>query len=162
MSLIVGENSYVDVHQADELIHGRFMTSSKERTYWDSLTNGDKEIILVSTTEKYDKDNLLFKGRKATANQNLQFPRLTNCGNTVEVPVQVVVGYILMGIYDNIIGTSDEAQLQLNGVKSFADGSGARIEFGGTSDLSQQYSKNSLGLYNNVFDIYIKQYTDCV
>lgn len=157
--MVVGVDSYISVDNADKLIRSRFMSSSKERKFWDGLDLEDKEIIIVSTTEQYDTDTMLYKGRKKDANQPLQFPRLDNYGNIIEVPERVILGYILIGIYDNIISQSDEATLKLSGVKSFADGSGARIEFGGASDISQEYTKNSMGIFNGLFNKYIKQYT---
>lgn len=160
--IVVGENSYIDVTEADRLIASRYMSRSKEKKFWDSLSNEDKECLIISATEKYDTDNMLFKGRKALAIQKLQFPRFDKLGVLVQVPDKVLVCYLLMGIYDCIIGDSNEAYLQLSGVKSFADGSGARIESGSDSTMSNEFVKNSLGIYNGVFNKYIKEFTDIV
>lgn len=161
MSLIIGENCYTDIEQADDLIHKYFLSSSNIRKIWDELNNNDKEIVILSATINYDKDSMLYIGRKKYSDKTLQFPRYIH-GKTVECPERIKLGILVCGIYD-IMGNNynmDEFEaLKLSGVKSFADGSGARVEFGDKSSINNNYVKNSLGIRTELFNSYFKQYT---
>lgn len=128
MEIIVGQNSYVTVAEADEIIASRFMSISNERKLWNSLSEEDKGILIVTTTEKYDNDNMMYKGTKVAIEQALQFPRIIN-SKMVDCPETIKAGLIMQCIKDLIADNSEEESLKNMGVKSFADGSGARIEF---------------------------------
>lgn len=167
MELVVGTNCYTDVEQANQLIADNFMSSSPIKKMWDSLENSDKTILIYSNTKICDKDSMLYKWFKQSADQPLQFPRVMGCnGQVIECPDLVKLGILVQGIRSVIetTGSSDNfTALQASGVKSFADGSGARIEFASSSDLKgTDNNKNSLGIYNGVFKQYFKEYTEFV
>lgn len=162
MELIVGTNCYTDIEQANQLIADYMLSSNPIRKMWEELNNNDKKTIILSSTMKYDNNNMLYKGEKQNKDQSLQFPRIEKCG-IVECPERVKIGLLVQGIREliNESATNGEYEvLQASGVKSFADGSGARVEFANASDLiGSNNSRNEIGLYNNVFRTYFKQYT---
>lgn len=147
MELVIGQNSYMTVAEADEIVTSNFISTSTERKLWNSLDEADKAVIIVSTTTKYDTDAMIYKGSKASRDQKLQFPRNIH-NRVVECPDTIKIGLILQALNDLIADSSEEADLKLQGIKSFADGSGAKIEFSETS-------KNSVcGLNRNIWHRY--------
>lgn len=154
MRLVVGDNCYFDVAEADEIMQSRFISTNKLRKLWDSLTDSDKEVIILSTTEKYDSDSFEYSGVKKDVEQSLQFPRL-DFGNIVECPNKIKTGLLVQGLTDLSEADSEEITLRESGVKSFSDGSGAKIEF--DNDHSK---KNKLNICNNVWSLYFSDYSD--
>ena len=135
MELVIGQNSYMTVAEADEIVTSNFISTSTERKLWDSLDESDKAVIIVSTTTKYDSDSMLYKGSKVSKEQKLQFPRNIH-NKVVECPDTIKIGLVLQALNDLRANSSEEAELKLQGVKSFADGSGAKIEFSETNKNS--------------------------
>ena len=152
MGLVVGQNSYMTVADADEIVTSNFISTSTERKLWNSLDENDKAVIIVSTTTKYDTDAMIYKGNKLSREQKLQFPRNIH-NRVVECPDTIKIGLILQALNDLRADSSEEADLKLQGVKSFADGSGAKIEFSETS-------KNSVcGLDINIWHRYFSMWS---
>ena len=135
MELVIGQNSYMTVAEADEIVTSNFISTSTERKLWDSLNESDKTVIIISTTTKYDTDAMIYKGSKVSKDQKLQFPRTIH-NKIIECPNAIKIGLILQALNDLRADSSEEADLKLNGIKSFADGSGAKIEFSETSKNS--------------------------
>lgn len=163
MDLVVGTNCYTDISQANELISEYMLSTNTIRVMWESLQDNDKKTIILNATMKYDNDAILYKGRKQSKDQSLQFPRVENCSDVVECPERIKIGLLIQGIKELIAEQSESGDfsiLQSSGVKSFADGSGARIEFASANEMvGNNNVKNELGLYNSVFKTYFKQYT---
>ena len=158
MSLVIGENCYVGVDGANDLIHGSFMNNSNIRKFWDELNNEDKEIIIESSTNLYDTDRMLYSGKKVDGSQHLQYPRINWSGAVIEAPKKIILGYLVQYLTDRINEGSDFGGMQLDGVKSFADGSGAKIEFDSSSTISNN-NKNSLGISKSIWDKYFKEFS---
>ena len=68
IAIEVNINSYVSIIEADLIIEGIF--DNKE---WESLTNEQKTVALINAAKKID--NMYFKGKKLSDNQEMQFPR---------------------------------------------------------------------------------------
>ncbi len=155
MELVVGQNSYMTVAEADEIIASRFISTSNERKLWNSLLEEeeDKSILIITTTEKYDNNTMLYKGIKRDVEQALQFPRVIE-GKIVECPETIKVGLIMQCIKDLVADSSEEESLKNMGVKSFADGSGARIEFSDTS------TSNALNIDNKIWKQYFSEWSE--
>lgn len=153
MSIVVGQNSYMTVADADLIVSSRFMSISKERKLWDSLSEEDKDILIVSTTEKYDNNTMMYKGVKKDTEQALQFPRIIN-NKEVECPEAIKAGLIVQCIKDLIADSSEEESLKNIGIKSFADGSGARIEFSDTS------TSNVINIDNKIWKQYFSDWSE--
>lgn len=153
MALIVGENAYCTVEEANTLIADNCMSTSKEVEIWSKLNNKDKEILIISATQKYDNNTLNYKGIKFDKNQSLEFPRLVN-GVKIECPDDVALGYIILGLSDYSQSNSQFNELMDSGVKSFADGSGARIEFDTDSLNKNKYNIGTNKIISTYFDKY--------
>lgn len=91
--LVINENSYVTVEEADNYITSHFLSDDEYRVKWISLSVEDKETCLIRSTQALD--NLKYIGRKKGA-QKLQFPRIMNIGAFGYVPTLYVSQY-----YDN-------------------------------------------------------------
>lgn len=150
MGLVVGQNSYVTVAEADEIIASRFRSTSKERLLWNSLDENDKAVVIIDTTEKYDNDSMLYKYRKAEVNQPLQFPRIMDTGSIVECPEIIKVGLLVQAILDIEAEDSEEKQLVRNGITKYKI-KDAEVTF---KDTAFNIDKNSVGLNAEVWSRY--------
>jgi hypothetical protein len=157
--LVVGENSYCTVEEATQLIHDRFMSNNSIRKFWDDLDNSDKETLLVGSTLKYDNDVMLYKGIKQSESQSLQFPRINNYGVVEQCPDNIKLGIIIQGCRDSISEGSTEQEMINSGVKSFADGTGARIEFATTASGNGTAAKTYNGINRDLWIHYFAQYS---
>lgn len=68
VNLVVGENSYVDVAEADEYFAGRLDADA-----WEGSDTDTKAKALITATRRIDMQRL--RGKKADPKQKLQFPR---------------------------------------------------------------------------------------
>ena len=111
MSIIVGENSYIDIGGADEYFENRLHVGS-----WGETDNSTKEAALKQATRTIDR--LLLKGRKTTDTQELAFPRYPD----TEVPeaVKEACCEIALALLER--GNSQRRKLQQEGVQSFSLG----------------------------------------
>ena len=96
---------------------------------------------------------MMYKGVKKDTEQALQFPRIIN-NKEVECPEAIKAGLIVQCIKDLIADGSEEESLKNMGVKSFADGSGARIEFSDTATC------NSLNIDNKIWKQYFSDWSE--
>lgn len=155
MEIVVGQNSYFSVAEADEIIASRFRSTSKEKQIWDSLNEIDKTIVIISTTEKYDNDNMLYKYKKAEVNQPLQFPRMMDNGNIIECPEIIKVGLLIQAILDIEEDDSEEKQLVRNGITKYKI-KDAEVDF---KDTAFNIDKNSVGLNTEVWNRYFSMWS---
>ena len=157
MSLIIGTNAYADVNAYDDLIASRFMSTNPIRVFWESLSNEDKECLIVGSTLKYDRDSFNYKGYKQDRTQPLQFPRLLNSDDVISCPDNIKLGIVLQGCKDALSEGTTEGEMYENGIKSFADGTGARIEFASSSDGLAAKTSNGINrdIWMNYFDDYV-------
>lgn len=165
MGIVVGTNSYITVQEADQLIAEYFTSSNPIRVFWGTISNdSDKESIIISSTKKFDRDSMCYKWFKQDINQPLQFPRVDIHKNVIECPEDIKLGLLLQGIKTNMMDKYNEYQeLKAQGVKQFADGSGAKIEFFDTFQTKDiDTSMLSNGMYKLVYDQYFADYIDTV
>ena len=111
MSITVGENSYIDIEEANEYFAGRLHA---ER--WGETSDADKEKALRQATKEIDRQ--LLKGRKATDTQELAFPRYPD----TEIPeaVKEACCEIALALLER--GNSQRRKLQQEGVQSLSLG----------------------------------------
>lgn len=158
--LVVGTNSYMTIDEANDIIDSLVSTDSLV-SLWNNLSDKDKEAIIINVIEKYDNDKMEYIGVKKDKNQNLQFPRILENGDILECPYKIKKGLLLQGLSDLNNSTSAfgvEQTLRANGIKQFADGSGASITFSDASDTNI-YVVGS-GLNKNLFDMYFSDYSN--
>ena len=155
MELIVGQNSYMTVAEADELIQYLPFNDSC-RKLWESLENNEKTSVIISSTFMYDKDSMEYKGIKKNKEQNLQFPRIYN-DNEIECPFDIKLGLLVIGLSDISSNDSEEESLRKAGIKSFADGSGAKMEF---VENFKTTHVNSIGIDKDIWKRYFEKYSN--
>ena len=110
-TITVGENSYIDIEEADEYFAGRLHAES-----WGQADDETKEKALKQATREIDRQPL--KGRKTETSQTLAFPRYPDS----EVPetVKEACCEIALALLER--GNSQRRKLQQEGVQSFTLG----------------------------------------
>lgn len=164
MAIVVGEDSYITVQQASQLLNDYFMNDDPLVLKWEELAHNTddryREKLLKNVHRKYDEDSFFYKGRKQVATQKLQFPRVDNFGNVIQCPEDIKIGLLIMGLRELINADSEELKIKELGVKSFKDGSGASVEFGSDKELKNSTtSKNEFGIYRDIWRQYFSKYT---
>lgn len=128
MEIIVGTNSYFTLAECENIIANNFMSMDSKRIFWNTLSDNDKQVLIVYTHKKIDKDAMCYLGVKADKSQNLQFPRIIDdC--LVECPYDIKVGTVLAMLDFATKAVSNEEKLKELGIESYSDGSGASIKF---------------------------------
>lgn len=158
MGLIVYENSYMTLEEANDIVSKSFLSSSKERQFWDGLTDSDKEILIINATDQVDVQQSAFRGNKVNSKQNMEWPRVIN-GNNTDTPYSIKKGILLNIIKQNLLSMTDEGKLIAMGVKSFADGGGAKIEFNTESTSSSEWITNKVGIFKNIWKTYFSDWS---
>lgn len=154
MELIVGQNSYMTVAEADEIITSRFRSTSKERQLWNNLGD-DKAVVIMSATDKYDNDNILYKYKKVDAKQNLQFPRIDDNGNIIECPEEIKKGLLLQALIDIDEEDSEEIQMIKKGVTKYKI-KDSEVDY---SSNASNINRNSFGFDNDIWNRYFSNFT---
>lgn len=96
---LTNANSFVSIEYADDYF------SARNVTQWASLTDHEKEVLLIKATD-YVNASYKFRGKKSTQAQALSFPR-TNCIDND--------GYKVEGVPNNLKDAVCEASILLNG-----------------------------------------------
>lgn len=156
MELIVGENSYMTLEEANDLIKQTFISKDNNRVFWDSLSDDDKITLIINNTELIDGNNMLYKGNKLNVGQLMQFPRKDRYGNVIECPKRIKIGLLMQALKDSVVNGRQETLLKDMGVETFKDGSGASITFT-TSESSNL--KNKQNIYKDVWQRYFSEYS---
>ena len=110
-TITVGENSYIDIDEANEYFAGRLHAES-----WSETSDADKERALRQATKAIDRQ--LLKGRKATDTQELAFPRYPD----TEIPESIKEACCEIALALLERGNSQRRKLQQEGVQSFTLG----------------------------------------
>ena len=110
-TITVGENSYIDIEEADEYFAGRLHAES-----WGQADDETKEKALKQATREIDRQPL--KGRKTETSQTLAFPRYPDS----EVPETVKDACCEVALALLERGNSQRRKLQQEGVQSFSLG----------------------------------------
>ena len=110
-TITVGENSYIDIEEADEYFAGRLHAES-----WGQADDNTKEKALKQATREIDQQPL--KGRKTETSQTLAFPRYPDS----EVPEAVKDACCEVALALLERGNSQRRKLQQEGVQSFSLG----------------------------------------
>ena len=157
MEIVVGQNSYFSVEEADELIQYLPFNDSC-RKLWESLgdDNNKKTSIILSSTLLYDNDSMEYIGVKKDKDQSLQFPRIYK-DNEIECPFNIKLGVLILGLLDVNSNDNEEESLRKAGIKSFADGSGAKMDF---IENFKTTHVNSIGIDKDIWTKYFSKYSD--
>ena len=74
--LVVGENSYVTLEEAEAIVKANTLSSDATAQKWESLSDNDKEVLLATSCR--DINALKFDGRRKNYGQVLEFPRVSS------------------------------------------------------------------------------------
>lgn len=152
--LVLNENSYITLDEANSIMN-ELLSTSDAVILWNSLSESDKESIIINATEQYDNDEMHYIGEKVSEDQPLQFPR--KIGNKeISCPYKIKKGILLQGIRSVEINNSEEEKLRENGVVSFSDGSGAKIEF--SEGYISKY--RTTGIYKDIWNNYFRSFSE--
>lgn len=158
-TLVVNENSYVDVAYADDYFDNRLFSEN-----WYSQDADTKMQALIMATKKID--NLVLSGIKAVEDQKLQMPRaFYTYRNTYYYP-QHLLGYrdnnwiveteVSQNVKDAVceealaileVGNSNRTKLQNQGVKSYSAGEISETYDGRKRSLLSPTAKELLKKY---------------
>lgn len=152
MDLIVGENTYMSLDEANEIIN--YLLPCDEKTIWEQMKNEEKESIIVGSTFLYDNNKMEYKGNKVNEDQSLQFPRNIN-NKIVECPKDIKIGLLLLGLNNVKNNNSKEYKLREQGVTKYKINH-AEIDFK-DKDLND---KNSIGIYTKIWYEYFDEYSN--
>lgn len=72
--LTVGNDSYVSLEDANNIIAAAFISTDSALQNWNNLSDNDKEVLLRQSCRSID--NLKYSGRRQNTNQVLEFPRI--------------------------------------------------------------------------------------
>ena len=78
MKLVVNENTYVTVSEADRIVSNYLTSDSEILSLYDNMDDDDKTIILYRSC--LDMQKLKYRGFKQDQNQKLAFPRVNRVG----------------------------------------------------------------------------------
>ena len=138
MKLIVGENSYVTISEADKIITNYLTSDDSLLSTYENLDDEDKSVILYKSC--LDMQKLLYRGLKQNNNQTLAFPRVNRLGyksNDDMVKLAQVVNSLS---FINTGSTSSQLnELSNNGVSNFKLGSFS-VSFNGNTGISRSAS----------------------
>lgn len=110
-TITVGENSYIDIEEADEYFAGRLHAEA-----WTGADSETKEKALKQATRQIDRQPL--RGRKTNPEQELAFPRYPD----TEIPGAVKDACCEEALALLESGNSQRRKLQQEGVQSFSLG----------------------------------------
>ena len=113
MAIIVGENSYVTIEEANTILEDYFDTES-----WDNANDNVKEKALKNATRNID--TLSLRGHKYSSSQKLKFPRnfsIFDESGEIETKVKIAATVEALAILDNRNNetVSDIARLGITG-----------------------------------------------
>ena len=155
MEIVVGQNSYMTVEEADELIQYLPFNNSCRKIF-ESLNDDEKTSVIISSAFMYDTDSMEYIGVKKDKEQSLQFPRIYK-DNEIDCPFYVKLGLLILGLSDISSNDSEEESLRKAGIKSFADGSGAKMEF---IENFKTTHVNSIGIDKDIWKKYFSEYSN--
>ena len=162
MQLIVGENSYMTLEQANQLVNDNYTSTDPEKEYWDSLSNNDKSVLIYRTTRELERPCFIWRGVRQDIHQNMQWPRIIN-KVVYDAPTQILLGILANIFNNNNIQQSEETRLKDTGVKTFKDGTGAMIEFFDNAKTNRYITKlTDTDIYAFIYDQYFSDWTTTV
>lgn len=163
MDLIVGQNCYTDITDANDLINTFLESNDPIRIYWGTLSDNDKKAIILKTTLLFDNDDMCYKKFKLDVNQPMQFPRIDVYKRQIDTPLEIKLGLLIQGTKTSITNKYNEYQeMKAQGIRSYKI-KDASVEFFESVDLNDiDTSKSSNGMYDLVFNQYFKRYCDLI
>ena len=144
------------LEEANDIVSSVFLSSSDEITYWNSLSDNDKKILISNITSEMEGYNMQWLGAKYDRTQHMEWPRIIS-RQMVECPYMIKVGLIKQIMDNNKNSNSLLNTYKNNGIKSINDGGGASISFMSNSEMNKDSKKvNGFNYYifNSCFSKY--------
>ena len=151
MMLAVGVNSYMSLEEADAIIENELLDSDEEYTLWNSLSDKNKEKLIVRGTRTVDV--IPFRGVKYNISsvKDLQWPRLID-NELIECPDDIKLGLLVQVLRDYKNKSKQETNLLELGVTNY------KIKDASISLDPSKVNKLCNGIYNDIFDLYIRKW----
>ena len=150
MELIVGENSYITIEEADSIVENEYLSGDAEYKDWSMLDDGDKIKLIIKGTRKIDEQ--IFLGLKVNS-WGLAWPRrLYN--KTVECPIDVKIALLKNILTERKYSGTKEQELKDLGVTSYKV-KDASITF--ATDGGSGNSKIN-GIYKDIYNTYLSKW----
>lgn len=118
MALVIGENSFVTLEEAQSIVEDELYSDSSEYTLWESLSDSDKEKICKKGTMAIN--SLEFIGQRYVWKTKLKFPRVIDGIETI--PQEIKVAAVVNGLMDKVACSGEQYNLIKNGIKSMSVG----------------------------------------
>ena len=150
MRFILGENTYMTLEEANEIMTDEFASDSAELAIWNQLDLLGKQRLILNGTRIIN--TLVWIGRQYPGYQELAWPRIIQY-RYVDCPYDVKVAILKQALLDSINDEKQEVSLQELGVKSYKI-KDASIEF----IDGHNRSKLANGIYEKVYKIYLEKW----
>lgn len=140
------ENSYLSLEDANNIVSDIYLSNAPEVSYWNTLSNDDKQRLIVISTNKINK--LPFIGTKVPGS-SLSWPRFI-LNSVRECPDDVKCAVIKYGISSQMGANTKETKLKSMGVKTYSI-KHASISFKDSSD-------STFGISNSIYEEYLMKW----
>ena len=158
--LLVGENSFISLEEANSIIADNYMSTSNEATWWSGLSDSDKSVVIISATNKLNNEQCRWIGQRVNDNQSLSFPRINKRNGAVyDIDSIFKLGIVELAINDNKPSFSNFDMLTKSGVTSFSDGGGMSVKFSDNIVSRNTGENNNLRIPNELFKTYFMKYS---
>lgn len=148
MELIVGQNTYVTIKEANELVKAYFVEDSETRSRYEDLDNSEKAVYLYRSC--LDMQKLPYRGFKKEQGQRLAFPRINKFGYQSDdemVKLAQVLNAISFMSIDYVSEINQQAySLLSNGITSFKLGD---FSIGFNKDIAMNKFFGGAGMSNS-------------
>lgn len=145
MALVIGENSYVTLEEAQSIVEDELYSDSPEFLIWESLDEKGKELVCKKGTRAIN--SLEFIGVRPVWKSKLKFPRIIN--GEEKIPEEIKIAAVINGIMDKLMSSNEQYKLGRSGVKS--------MTVGPNSVSLDVESYKGIKIYEEAM-VYIKQY----
>ena len=157
IALVVGENCYFDVAEANQMIENEFMPTEKKYIIWNGLSDNDKATIIYRNTKAFEMP-IWYKGCKIYNSNPLEWPRNID-SITVECPDDVKMGILMNGVMSLLeadANSGDNYQSLINnGIKEYKI-KDASVTFEDDAKSLNEYAKlsDNDSIYKNIVTKY--------
>lgn len=153
MKLVVGQNSYITLEEANEIVSDEYLSSSNEYKIWAELSDDDKIKLIIKGTSKIE--NQAFLGIKINS-WGMAWPRYLY-NKEVDCPDDVKKAIMKNILTEQKYARTKEQQLQDLGVTSYKV-KDASISFTTSGSGNNSNSKVN-GIYKDIYDEYLSKWT---
>lgn len=158
--LVVGVNSFISLEEANNIIGDNYISTSDTAVWWSGLSDTDKAVCLISTTNIINSEQWFWIGKRVDENQSLVFPRLDVKNNKeYDINDTFKLGIIKLMINNNETSIDEYAKLISAGVTSYKI-KDCSVSFDvGTLANKKLGGFNKVGIPDDIFRTYFINYS---